>query len=206
MNQLRISGVVFVVLLLASTAMFGELMGAFGDPDHVFEEYYSHEANRRRDVAGAYLLVACSVAFLVFSNSLAAQLGRAQSLAPMVSGSAIVFSALLAVAACLLGAVSLSITFGESFDDQRPFNSAYAMVPQAGSMLVIVAAPLVAAFHIAVVGLAGKQRLSPPVRTVSFVCSFLLLFSVLYLPQLALPAWVLVASFALRSESNQTGD
>jgi hypothetical protein len=94
--------------------------------------------------------------------------------------------------------VSLSVTFGESFDDERPFSSAYAMVPQVGSMLVIIAAPLVAAFHIAATALAGGRRLSPLVRAVSVVCSFLLLFSVLYIPLLALPVWVLVVSFALR--------
>ena len=71
---LRLSAVGFLVLLIAASASFGELMGAFGDPDHVFEDYYSKSANHRQDVAGAYLLTLTGIAFLIFSVRLTALL------------------------------------------------------------------------------------------------------------------------------------
>jgi hypothetical protein len=195
---IRLSGSAFVLLLLASGALFGELLGAFGDPDSVFEDHYASAANRRGDIAGAYVLAFTGIAFLVFSSRLQADLTSGTSeamLSRLASASAIVFSALLIVSAAALSAVSFSISFGEAFGDDRPFNSGYALMPQLGAVLLVIVAPLVAASYIVAFSLAAREHLSSLVMAVSLFCALVLLFSVLYLPLLALPVWVLVMAF-----------
>jgi hypothetical protein len=199
----RISGLVVVGLLIAGSVLLGDLMGAFGDPDRVFEEHYAESSNRFADIAGGYVLVLAALAFLVFSEGLRAQLrdDAAQELPlSLAAATGVLFSASLIAAAAALSAVSLSITFGESFGDDRPFNSGYAMVPQVGSVLVIVAAPLAASAHICTVVIAGRTRLSLTARAVSLFCAVALLFSVLYLPLFALPVWILFMSFRRGSQ------
>lgn len=201
-SLIRLSGLAFIGLLIASTAMFGELLGAFGDPDHVFEEYYARAANRRGDVAGAYLLSLTGIAFLVFTSALQTQLldgQAATNLRRLAGASGVIFTALLIASAAVLSTVSFSIAFGESFGDERPFNSGYAMMPQLGAVLLVVVAPLLAALHIATFTFAVRRSLPPLVKVVSGLCAFALLFSVLYLPLMALPAWVLLMSLTAPS-------
>jgi hypothetical protein len=174
-------------------------MGAFGDPDRVFEEYYASASNRRGDVAGAYVLTAAGISFLVYSSAEQASIrGGNVITARLSTASAVVFAALLVIAAAALSAVSFSIAFGESFGDERPFSSAYAIVPQLGAVLLVAVAPLVASLHMVATVLAGRGHFSTVVTVTSLVCAIALLFSVLYIPLLALPVWVLVTAFRSR--------
>jgi hypothetical protein len=191
----RASGSAFVGLIIVSAVMYGDLMGAFGDPDHVFAEHYASEANRRNDIIGAYLLAFAGLAFLVFSRTFGARAEDAPAaIWPHIAAAVgALFSGLLITAAAALSAVSLSIVFGEGFGDERPFNSGYAIVPQLGTVLLVVAAPLAAAAFILAVTFA-RPGLSAVDMVFGLACAVALVFGVLYIPLLALPVWVLVAT------------
>jgi hypothetical protein len=128
------SGLLFVVLLLVASACLGELLGAFGDPDDVIEEHFSTPSARALDIVGGYLLTLAGISFAVFAatHSRREALGRgiADAIAYVLG---LLFSALIVGAAACLMTVSLSIVYGEAFGDDRPFNAAYAMVPQSGA-------------------------------------------------------------------------
>jgi hypothetical protein len=184
----------FVVLLLAGSACLGELLGAFGDNDHVFEAHFGDPTARVLDIAGGYLLTLAGISFAVFAVSCSRPV-QVSGLDSMLLGTAqatgLLFSALLIVAASVLMTVSLSIVIGEAYGDPRSFNPAYAMIPQAGCALAVVVAPIAAAAHIASHTAARRHSAPRALTILGAVCATALLFSILYLPLLALPLWVL---------------
>jgi hypothetical protein len=189
------SGLLFVVLLLVASVCLGELLGAFGDPDDVFEEHFSTPSARALDIVGGYLLTMAGISFAVFvaTHSRREALGRgmADAIAYVLG---LLFSALVVGAAACLMTVSLSIVYGEAFGDDRPFNAAYAIVPQIGCVLFVITAPLAAAGHILATAIASRGEAPRLLTALGIVCAFALLFSVLYLPLFALPLWVLIAA------------
>jgi hypothetical protein len=209
LDQAALGGLAFVLLLGASAVMLGELAGAFGDPDHVFADYYSKASNRWGDIAGGYLLTFAGVAFLVFAGGMEERLRQASgdsSAGRFARSSGTLFAALVIVSAAAWMTVSLSVNFGEGFGDERPFSSGYAMMPQLGAVVIMVIAPIAASAHILAVTLAFRRLVPAFVTVTGYVCAAALLLSVLYIPFVALPVWVLIVSLAGKPVAAQVPD
>lgn len=181
----------------------GEQLGSVGDPDQQFVSYFSDTSNRVRDIAGAYVLAAAGLAFVVFLAHMYATLrehavGRALPLTAL--GAGLIFVALLLAAAAALSAVPTSLALAAMFDEERhEFGPDVSRLATQFGFMLLVFAMWAAAACIAAISLAGRATGSFPGWLVGFgfVAAFLLLFSFFFMPAAALPIWVLVVSLVL---------
>jgi hypothetical protein len=199
-----VSGVAFAVLFVAGALSLGELAGSVGDSNATFVSYYDDEANRARDIAGAYLLAAAGLAFLWFLTSLRRLLrtpGDDTSMLPtIVLVAGIAFVSMLFAAGAALSTVNVSITFGAIFDEHGVLGgSEMAVLPQLGYVLMHLYGAFAASLMIAAASLAGSRGGVFPAWLVwlGLIAAVLLLFAIASLPIFALPVWVLAVSIAV---------
>ncbi|MDZ4279000.1 MAG: hypothetical protein U1B78_07660 [Dehalococcoidia bacterium] len=202
-RPLAVSGFVFVALFVAAAFVSGEQLGSAGDPDRQFVSYFNDTSNRARDIAGAYVLAAAGLAFVVFLALMYATLREhpGQRGLPLIAlGAGLVFVALLLAAAAALSAVSTSMAYATLFDEERHEFDAdvLRLATQLGFMLLVFAM-WAAAACIAAISLAARTAGIFPAWLVGFglVAALALLFSFFFLPAAALPIWVVAASLHL---------
>ena len=200
---LAVSGFVFVALFVAAVLVSGGQLGSAGDPDEQFVSYFSDTSNRVRDIAGAYVLAAAGLAFVVFLAHMYATLRErsgGRGLPLIAFGAGLVFVALLLAAAAALSAVPTSHAIAAIFDEERHEFDAdvLRLATQLGFMLLVFAM-WAAAACIAAITLAARTAGIFPAWLVGFglVAAFALLFSFFFLPAAALPIWVVAASLHL---------
>ena len=200
---LAVSGFVFVALFVAAVLVSGGQLGSAGDPDEQFVSYFSDTSNRARDIAGAYVLAASGMAFVVFLAQMYTTLrehavGRVLPLTAL--GAGLIFVALLLAAAAALSAVPTSLALATIFDEERhEFGPDVSRLgTQFGFMLLVFAMWAVAAC-IAAVSLAARSVgiFLGWLAGFGFIAAFALLFSFFFMPAAALPIWVLVVSLVL---------
>lgn len=204
---MSLAGLAFVVLFVAGVALFGELLGAAGDPDPTFDAYFSDRDNRARDIAGGYLLAVSGVALIVFAHEIEQRL-REPVEAGTRFGLVLLFGAiagmLIMVAAAALMTVSLGISFGRAFDDTGQFATGASALPQFGYVLLCVLAVIPAAAMIVVASLAALRTgaLRRWVAYAGFPLALLLLLLGSTVGALVLlPVWVGAASLLMTRSS-----
>jgi len=197
------SGFAFTALFVAAVLVSGEQLGSVGDPDRQFVSYFNDTGNRMRDIAGAYVLAASGMAFVVFLAQMYTTLrehavGRVLPLTAL--GAGLIFVALLLAAAAALSAVPTSLALAAIFDEERhEFGPDVSrLATQFGFMLLVFAMWAVAAC-IAAISLAARATGIFPAWLAGFglVAAFALLFSFFFMPAAALPIWVLAVSLVL---------
>ena len=206
---LAISGFAFVALFVAAVIVSGGQLGSAGDPDEQFVSYFSDTSNRVRDIAGAYVLAASGMAFVVFLAQMYTTLrehavGRVLPLTAL--GAGMIFVALLLAAAAALSAVPTSHAIAAIFDEERhEFGPDVSRLATQFGYMLLVFAMWAAAACIAAISLAARTTGFFPAWLVGFglVAAFALLFSFFFMPAAALPTWVLVVSLVL---SRRRGD
>lgn len=198
----RLLGIGFAVLFtVASTALLGELVGAFADASASFT-YFDTSVERLRHAVGAYLLTASGLIFLAFAVRMTSTFevadpdsdGRTARLA------AAVFAALVGLAAAAFATVSLSVGFGQITGDPG-IQEAQELLPQLGYVVLFVPAAL-AGGHATFLITRGASRTSQLPRWMigaGYLAAAAQLFSFYTLPLLLLPLWVLGVSITLRS-------
>ena len=200
---LAVSGFVFVALFIAAVLVSGEQLGSAGDPDEQFVSYFSDTSNRVRDIAGAYVLAAAGLAFIVFLAHVCVALREHSGLRalPLVAlGAGLIFVALLLAAAAALSAVPTSMAYADLFDEERhEFDADVSRLATQFGYMLLVFAMWAAAACIAAIALAARTTGIFPAWLVGFgfVTAFALLFSFFFLPAAALPIWVVAASLHL---------
>lgn len=200
---MRLAGLAFVVLFVAGVALFGELLGAAGDPDSTFDAYFSERGNRARDIAGGYLLAMSGVALIAFAHELERRLREPAEVGARF-GLVFLFGAtaggLIMVAAAALMTVSLAISFGRAFDDTGQFATGASALPQFGYVLLCVLAVIPAAAMIVAASLAALRTGALPrwVAYAGFPLALLLLLLGSTVGALVLlPVWVGAASLLI---------
>ena len=200
---LAISGFVFVALFIAAVLVSGGQLGSAGDPDEQFVSYFSDTSNRVRDIAGAYVLAAAGLAFVVFLAQMYTTLrehavGRVLPLTAL--GAGLIFIALLLAAAAALSAVPTSLALAAIFDEERhEFGPDVSRLATQFGFMLLVFAMWAAAACIAAISLAARAAGIFPAWLVGvgLVAAFALLFSFFFMPAAALPIWVIAASLHL---------
>lgn len=192
------SGVSFLVALV----LLGDLLGAFGDPDHVFVEHFADTANRAPTLVGSVMLMVAGVLFLPFATRLSGRLFDSDSpTANTVRSLAAVAVALVCVSASLLMTVDLSRLYADIFDEElQPFDGdSVSIAPQIGYVVLLIAAAYIFA---AIVGTISVARLASAgmgdiAAWLGVMVAFLLLLSPGVMPFVLLPLWVIAWSVAL---------
>lgn len=189
----------FTVAFIAGGVLLGEAFGALGDPDRVFVDHYESRTGRIGDIVGASLLIVAAMALLVFAIAWRASI--AQSLAAAIGGQALGGAALLlAVAGALLISTPFSMTFGRIFGDTGQFEGAHAAVlPQAGTVVILVAVYPLAALGIVAMAIAAREqrRFAAWHDAYTLATAAVMLLAFLFLPLLAFPLWTLVTAAML---------
>jgi hypothetical protein len=196
-----LSALFFSILLLVGAALL-DLPG-HDDDDQRLTAFYGDAGNRLRVVLGAYALALAGISFLGFGAALTVRAERRG--APMILTRLMLLSC--AVAAVLLTGVGAAQgpTYALSISafDEPESQLTRATIPHIGYSLLLVSTLAASAF----IGVtAAAVRVTAMLREwvvwSGFVAAGLLLFSIFFMPMIALPVWVLAVGTSLwRSNS-----
>ena len=179
------------------------------DPAAQIAAYYTDKSNRVLEVVSAYLFVVAAILFVCFVAGLRARLRPAEggeaTVTSIAYGGSLVFAGLLIGGAMLLAAVPAGMALGgiRAPDGGDVIN----FVQSAGYGMILVGAMLVAAATIVAASFVAMRTAALPRWSawLGFVCAFVLLFAVVWLPQIALLVWVAAVSVVLlRAPSRAT--
>ncbi len=209
-----ISGVVFAILFVLGMAMMSLPVGGGSSTDEEIRDFYADSGDRTRVVISMYLLVLSAIAFMVFLAGLYSSVrwprdsgeDRELPLATLITG--IAFAAMLLAGAAALGAIAGGIQLGDEPETLGDTGIA-RFLGHTGYALILVCGALTAAAMIALVSMRILQNeaLAPRwVAWVGFALAVVLLAGIIWLPMVALPLWVLIASFTVlaRETSRET--
>ena len=190
-------------LLAAITFVVGVLF-SFNSPDSGKTDaqvlaWYADHGHRLSNVIGGYLLAACGLFILWFVAGLRQHLRAAEGpggrLSSVALGGGIALTGLLWVGAAAAISISGAKTFGGV---PGPMNADVArFVPQIGYASILVFGMFAAIAMIDATSVAALRTGILPrwFAWLGFVCTVVLLFAVVFLPMIALPIWLLCASF-----------
>ena len=191
-----ISGVLFVALWVA--AMF-LIFNNPGDSDSEIVSWYDDSGNRHKQIAGLFIILAASLAFIWFVSVLRGRLahaeGKAGTLTAIAFGAGLVTAALWTVANVFFQAISLAVGDTKEFVvDPNTFRLidvvGYAIFVSGTTvaLLVVVATALVSL----------KGQIVPKwLAWLSFVVAATMLVSFFFIPFLIFLGLVLVVSVVL---------
>jgi hypothetical protein len=202
-----IAGISFVVVYVV--AWFVSSTPDSDDPSATVAAYYSEKSHRVHELFSTYLFVAAALLFVVFVAGLRARLRSAEggeaTTTTVAFGGAIVFAGLLVAGAMSLAAVPAGMSLGGVHAPAG--GDLVNFMQSAGYGMMLVGAMLFAAATIAATSLVSMRTAVLPRWSawLGFVCAFVLLFAVVWLPQIALLVWVIAVSVALlRAPSRAT--
>jgi len=189
------AGIAFVVLFVVGLSLID-----FPDGDSSplkIAAFYNDNGERAQLIIGSYLLMLAALFFLWFLAGLRARLmiaeGPPTRLTGIVFGGGLVFTVMLMAAAACFMSVAANIAFG---DEKFVGIEAARLLPQLGYPLLLIggifgAIAMIDAASILIVRTGVLPRW---VGLYGFAAAVILLFSVFFLPMLALLIWVLCVS------------
>jgi Domain of unknown function (DUF4386) len=200
------AGILFAVLFVAAV-----ILGPGNLPDGSDAKvvaFYADSGNRLRAIVSAYLFAAAAVCYVVFLIDLRARIQRSAPAAANWVGVSVTTGALFLVLMVAAGAAVASIAGDIAFgDDPQPVVPDVArLLPELGYALLLVGSMVLAAAHLASTSMAAlRSRVLPPWLCIAgLIAAFILLASVLFLPMVVLPLWVVAASAVLLSRKEAT--
>jgi len=169
------------------------------DTDAQVVAWYADHGHRLGVLIGAYFLAFCGLFFLWFVSGLRQRLRAAEGpggrLANVALGGAILFVGMLWVGAAALGA----IPGAESLGDSSPLSTAdiARFVPSIGFGAILIFGAFGAIAMIDATSIVAMRTGILPkwFAWLGFVAAIVLLFAVIFLPMVALPIWLLAASY-----------
>ena len=171
------------------------------DTDAQVVAWYADHGHRLGVLIGAYFLAFCGLFFLWFVAGLRQRLraaeGQGGRLANVALGGAVLFVGMLWVGAAALAAVPGA----ESLGDSTPLRIAdiARFVPSLGfgAILIFGAFGAIALIDATSIVVMRTGILPKWFAWLGFVAAVVLLFAVIFLPMIALPIWLLAASYVL---------
>lgn len=202
-----IAGILFAVFFVAGMIVISDSPDV-SDSDQAIIDWYSDSGHQKAQLAGAYLLTLAGIAGAVFVSvglgprlSAAARDETSRTLAGMVGPAGILMATCITIGGFALAACSASAIF----DDVTIDPGTARFLPSVGFGAILVGAGLAGAFVIAVSSVIGlrDRAFAPWLGWLGVVCAIALLGGVVFLPMVALPLWVLLASITFLSSSRR---
>ena len=179
------------------------------DTDAQVVAWYADHGHRLSVLIGAYFLAFCGLFLLWFASGLRQRLRAAEGpggrLANVALGGAILFVGMLWVGAAALAA----IPGAESLGDSTPLRVAdiARFVPSIGFGAILLFGAFGAIAMIDATSIVAMRSGSLPnwFAWLGFVAAVVLLFAVIFLPMIALPIWLLAASYVFFRQPGPVG-
>lgn len=197
-NTAAIAGLAFIVLLVLGVFLMGTPDS--NAPATEWASYFSDSGNRTQSIISAYLLVLAGLAFIVFLWALRPEFGDPVGIPALLlhisMASGIAFAMLLMAGGLATGAIAGSISFG---DAPVPDGNFAREFEQLGTGLILLPGGLAAALSVAALSCASLLEDAWPrwLGIVGIVAAIVLLFSVAFIPLIALPLWTLIVAIEL---------
>ena len=208
-RSLRLLGFGFALLFTVATiALFGDLVGAFADAGPSFA-YFDTSSDRLRHAAGAYLLTFSGLLFIAFAVRLTEPLEtpiQRSTEVFLARASATAFASFVGVTAAAFATVSLSVEFGSITGDPG-IEQGRDLLPQFGYVVLFIPGALCAGGTIVLLARGAARTGQLPVWVIlgGYLVAAAQLFSVLTLPLILVPLWVLAACVCVRRSHDDAG-
>lgn len=200
-----IAGLVFVVLFVVGFLLSGNTP-EYDASNREWVEWFEDDGNTNLQVVGMFLLVAAAFALVCFVAVLTRQL-RATDRPELVNvaiGAGLVLAALIVVGGIAMNQVSAAITFGGGDGDYPiPRADVLRQSEQIGFGVTLLGGGWAAVLLVGATSLAvrGTALLPRWLVTAGYVAAVLLLVSVIFIPFVLLPLWVLAVSIVMLRRS-----
>jgi hypothetical protein len=198
-----LTGIAFTVLFV-----LGMLVGSDSPdpdaPDAEWTEWFSDGGNRGAQIFSLFMLVLAAVAFTVFITGFVRRLrwdpAANESAANLALYAGLVMAAMIAVGGVAKNQISGAVEFG---DMPLPSAEVLRTAEQFGFGVILVAGGLFAAAAVLAASIAARNTSVVPswLVTAGLVAGVILLFSVLFVPMIVLPLWVLAAAISVGRRS-----
>ena len=171
------------------------------DSDAKVLAWYADHGHRVTNIVGAYLLAFFGLFLLWFASGLRQRLRAAEGpggrLSSVALGGAILCVGMVWVGAAAIVAISGGKSFGGVAGPQNA--DLVRFLPQVGYPAILVFAMFGAIAMIDATSVVAMRTGILPrwLAWLGFLCTVVLLFAVVFLPMIALPIWLLAASFVL---------
>jgi hypothetical protein len=171
------------------------------DTDAQVLAWYTDHGHRVGNLIGAFMLAFCGLFVLWFVGGLRQRLRAAEGpggrLANIALGGAAAFVSMLWIGASALGAVSAGQEFGSIPDLHTADVARYLGATGFVAILIFGAFGAIAMIDAASIVVMRTGILPKWFAWLGFVAAIVLLFGVIFLPMIALPIWLLAASYVL---------
>jgi len=173
------------------------------DSDATWLAWYQDSGHQTSLLIGAYLLIVGALLFMAFAAGVHEHLRGVAEQAPLLyrfaTAAAGVFAVLVMVGAVQLVGIAGNIAVG----DAKAPQTADLLRQNIGFPFIFVAGGLTAAAFVAVVTTLARQAGMFPawLSALSYALAVVLLVSIMFVPMVALPAWVLITSAVLLRRS-----
>ena len=198
------SGIAFVVLFVV-----GLLIGSDSPnpdaPDAEWTAWFDDSGHRTLQIVGALLMVLAALAFVVFITGLVRRL-RAETMndgaAQVAHGGGILVAAAIAIGGIAINQISAAIEIG---DIPIPSPDVLRTAEQFGYGVVLVLGGWGAALTVASASIAARGTTVLPrwLVTAGFVAAVILLFSLVFIPMVVFPLWVLAVAISVGRRSTR---
>jgi len=190
-------GVLFVVLVVAGLLLLDT--PGHDDSDLAVNEFYRDASNRIRVVVAAYLLAGAALSYVLFSVHLWGRLKLAEG-EPAILATFMLCSSVVFAAALFLTGTSQGPTYAlyvDTFDEPLSEINRVLIPHQGYAALIFGLLASSASIASASLVILKTRVLASWLAWLGFVAAFMLLFGILFMPMVALPIWVLAASYTL---------
>jgi hypothetical protein len=201
-----ISGIVFVVLMVAGSILVGDVPGADA-PEQEIADYLADSGTHTRNIIGAYMWVVGALAFLWFLTRLRSDLRRAEggtgALSNLVFGAGVAFTAVWMVSAAALASVAYAI---ELRDAPISDPDLVRVLPPMGGLLLLLGGGFAGLLLVLGASVAIFQTGVFPrwLAWLGIVAAIVLLFDVIYLNIFPFWVWVFIASIVMLMRREET--
>ena len=201
-----IGGIIFAILLVIGVGLVGD----HPDPDASEQEivdYFADSDKHTLNIIGAYLWALAGVAFLLFLTHLRGVLRAAEgapgTLANLCFASGVVFTVFLMAGGATIAAVAGAIGFRDA-----PITSVDLVrtLPQMGYAMILLGGGFAAIGVVLTTSIVILQTGVLPqwLAWLGIVVAIVLIFSIIFLPMIALVIWILAVSIVLLTRREET--
>jgi hypothetical protein len=202
-----IAGIVFVPLFVV-----GWLVSTGGVPDSDapladWVDWMTDSGSGAMALLSAYLLILAAIAFVVFAAGLVRRIRDAQGdgslTASIVLGLSILGSALLASGGIAVNTGPIQRLFDDSVPDPTDIQ-VFIQIQSLGFGLALVGSALSVAAIIAIASASLRATVPRWFTMIGYVAAVVMLGSVMFLPMVVFPVWVLIASILMLRRTSRT--
>jgi hypothetical protein len=195
------SGLAFVVLFVAAWFTQGIDIPDSDAPVSEWGDWITKDSTGVTAIVSVYLFVLAAIAFGVFAHGLSTRVRAARPERPSTASATLALgtaiAVLIATAGVAMNAGPAQFAMDNALEPPSDIAS-IVMISSIGYGLGLVAAMLAMALFIALVTSEMRAGSAAWFVALSWVCAAAVLGAVVFFPMIAVPVWVVSASFALR--------